>query len=431
MRLLATSTPERRNTVRVLFYGQSITEQGWARAVADDLRGRFPHADLVVENRALGGFASQLLVKTAEADLYPFEPDLVIFHVYGAHDKYEDIVRRVRERTTAEVLQQNDHVTKPGDLAEETDPEKLPPDGAHWDAFMNHNWLPAVSKRYRTELSDQRALWKQYLADNNLEPKALLRDSVHLNAHGEFLMAECVKAYLRYDPELGPSPAEEWVQTLAVGTDVKWVDGRLRVEFDGTRVDAIYAPRAKGREPAPAAVTIDGKKPSEFPGTFAPTRALAEPGGKWPVVAGFGREEPPVVEDWTMEVRKDAADPKAFAFTVSGSVTGPDGSGRSGEKFVSNSGRVVVEPGHWQVDYALALAGVKPVPDAFTVRWKVVSHAADSFAAPDARDPAGGTAVTLARGLPPGKHVLEIVGGPDTPIAAIRVHRPPLAGGTK
>jgi hypothetical protein len=29
MRLLATSTPERRNTVRVLFYGQSITEQGW------------------------------------------------------------------------------------------------------------------------------------------------------------------------------------------------------------------------------------------------------------------------------------------------------------------------------------------------------------------------------------------------------------------
>jgi hypothetical protein len=196
-------------------------------------------------------------------------------------------------------------------------------------------------------------------------------------------------------------------------------------------VDAILAPKAQGREPAPAAVTIDGKKPSEFPGTFALTRALAEPGGKWPVVAGFGWQEPPVVEDWTMEVRKDAADPKAFAFTVSGSVTGPDGSGRSGEKFVSNSGRVAIEPGHWQADFALALAGVKPVPDAFTVRWKVVSHAADSFAAPDARDPAGGTAVTLARGLPPGEHVLEIVGGPDTPIAAIRVHRPPLAGETK
>ncbi len=109
MRLLATSTPERRNTVRILFYGQSITEQKWSEQVAADLRRRFPHADLVVENRALGGFASQLLVKTAETDLYPFYPDLVVFHVFGAHDKYEDILRRTRERTTAEILQQNDH----------------------------------------------------------------------------------------------------------------------------------------------------------------------------------------------------------------------------------------------------------------------------------------------------------------------------------
>ena len=79
MRLLATSTPQKRNTVRILFYGQSITEQNWWQAVADDLRRRFPHANLVIENRALGGFASQLLVKTAETDLYPFYPDLLIF----------------------------------------------------------------------------------------------------------------------------------------------------------------------------------------------------------------------------------------------------------------------------------------------------------------------------------------------------------------
>ena len=35
MRLLATSTPEHRNTVRILFYGQSITEQRWAAEVAE------------------------------------------------------------------------------------------------------------------------------------------------------------------------------------------------------------------------------------------------------------------------------------------------------------------------------------------------------------------------------------------------------------
>lgn len=204
MRLLATSTPERRNSVRILFYGQSITAQKWTKIVEQDLRERFPHADLTVENRAISGFASQLLVRTAETDLYPFQPDLLIFHVYGAHDKYEDIFRRVRERTTAEILQQNDHVTLPADFHEETDAAKLPPRGEHWGAFMNHNWLPGLSRKYGTEFCDQRALWKSYLTEHKLEPKNLLSDAVHPNAHGEFLMAEAVKAYLRYAPPSGP-----------------------------------------------------------------------------------------------------------------------------------------------------------------------------------------------------------------------------------
>ena len=173
MRLLATSTPEKRNTVRILFYGQSITEQNWSKLVEDDLRRRFPNANLIVENRVLADFASQMLVKTAETDLYPFQPDLLIFHVYGAHDKYEDIIRRTCERTTAEILMQNDHVAKPADFTEETDPAKLPPAGKHWDAFVNHNWLPSIAKQYGCELCDQRALWKAYLTENKLGPKAL------------------------------------------------------------------------------------------------------------------------------------------------------------------------------------------------------------------------------------------------------------------
>lgn len=72
MALLATSTPQHRNTVKVLFYGQSITEGPWWKEVADDLHRRFPNANLQIENRALGGFSSQLLVRTAESDLYSF-----------------------------------------------------------------------------------------------------------------------------------------------------------------------------------------------------------------------------------------------------------------------------------------------------------------------------------------------------------------------
>ncbi len=425
MRLLATSTPKKRSTVRILFYGQSITEQKWWKAVADDLRTRFPNANLVIENRALGGFASQMLVKTAETDLYPFYPDLLIFHVYGAHDKYEDIIRRVRERTTAEILQQNDHVTNPADFTEETDPAKLwPPSGRRWNAFMNHNWLPALSQRYGTELCDQRSLWKRYLTDNGLQPKQLLIDGVHLNAQGEFVMAECVKAYLRFNAGLGPAAADRWVRTYEVGKDIAWRDGVLRLALEGNRVDVIVKPTTDAAR-SPAAVTIDGRKPSEFPELYGFTRTRARPGGKWPPIAPVKSEKPLVLEDWTMEIVKDGHDPKTFHFTLRGSKTGPDGEGRSDARFVSRSGRIVIEPEDWNVAYALTLAQVKPVPDRFIVTWSVVPHFVDQIVWPGSGNPAIETAVTLAQGLPNTKHMLEIAGDAKIPIAAVRVYCPP------
>ncbi len=425
MRLLATSTAEKRNTVRILFYGQSITEQQWAKLVEEGLRRRFPHANLVVENRALAGFASQMLVKTAETDLYPFQPDLLIFHVYGAHDKYEDIIRRTRERTTAEILMQNDHVTKPEDFTEETDPAKVPIQSGKWDAFMNHNWLPSLAKKYGAEPCDQRALWKTYLTENKLEPKALLSDSVHLNAHGEWFMAECVQAYLRFDPKLGPSPAEDWVRTYEVGKDIRWTDGKLRLDFDGCRVEVV----CKSGTAAPAAVRIDGRKPSEFAELYGFTRAVTKPEGKWlvkwPVIAPIGSEKPLLVEDWTLAARKDDSNENLFTFTLTGSKTGADGDGRSDTRFVSQSGRVVIEPNDWNVDYATSLAGIKPVPEQFTVKWKVEPRFVDELVSPGAKDATTETTVTLAQGLPNTKHTLEISGSPETPIMAVRIYQPP------
>ena len=426
MRLLATSTPEKRNTVRILFYGQSITEQNWAKLVENDLRRRFPHANLLIENRALGGFASQMLVKTAETDLYPFQPDLLIFHVYGAHDKYEDIIRRTRERTTAEILMQNDHVTKPADFTEETDPAKLPPAGKHWDAFMNHNWLPSLAKKYGCELCDQRALWKAYLAENKLEPKALLRDGVHLNPHGEWFMAQCVNAFLRYDPRLGPSSAEDCVKTYQVGKDVRWMDGKLRLDFDGNRVDVI----CRSGQAAPAVVRIDGRKPFEWPELYGFTRAVTQPEGKWPVkwpvIAPIGSQQPLLVEDWSLVVVKDPPSENRFTFALTGSKTGADGEGRSDARFVSNSGRIVLETNDWNVVYAFRLAGITPVPEAFTVKWKVEPRFVDEFVSPGVNDPTIEATVTLAQGLPNTRHTLEISGSDLTPIAALRVYRPPF-----
>jgi hypothetical protein len=415
MRLLATSTPEKRNTVRVLFYGQSITEQDWTKRVADDLRARFPHANLVIENRAIGGHSSQLLVKTAEADLYPFEPDLVIFHVYGSHLDYERIIRGIRERTTAEIVQQLDHVTKDEALTEETDPARLSP--AQWDAWMNHAFLPSIAAKYGTEMVDQHGLWKTYLRDNKLPAKALLKDGVHLNDHGCFLMAELVKAHLRHDPSLGPAEAESWVTTVPF-------DGGP-VEFEGARVDAILKDGAT--VPPGLRVRIDGRKPSERPDTFAPTRTKAFPGSNWPCLLRVGLGGEPVAERWTLTITEADAELKTVRFRLSGSVTGPDGEGTSDALFVSRSGQIRVEPDDWNLAYCGQVFH-RPLPLPFAVTWEVALQGVDSLATLN-REPGPGieNVVTLARGLRGGKHRLEILGaGPGSPIAGLRVYRPPL-----
>lgn len=419
MRLLAESTPERRNTVRVLFYGQSITEQAWWKSVADDLRKRFPHANLIIENRAIGGHSAQLLVKTAEADLYPWQPDLMIFHVYGAHDKYEEIFRQLRRRTCAEVLQQNDHVVKPADLDEETDAAKLRPDGKIWDAFMNHQFLPGIALKYQTEFCDQRALWKQYLRSNQLEPKALLKDSVHLNPQGEFVMAEAVKAHLRYDPKLEPSPAEAWVKTLAAGRDFTIKDGQVTLAFEGNRVDAIL-----GASGGTLQVRIDGKSPSEIAETAAFTRAGSYPQSNWPCLLRIGSQTPLVAEDWTLTLRETAGDWKTWKFDLTGSQTGADGSGTVGENFVSKSGRIVLDPADWNLDFCLKVFGPR-IKDGFAFSWKAVRLGSAVCTVPAARDPTLENAVTLAQGLPHGPHILTLTGDLAA-LSALRVYTPPL-----
>jgi hypothetical protein len=426
MTLMATSTPEKRNTVRVLFYGQSITAQAWTAAVARDLRARFPFADLQIENRAIRGLESHTLVHTAEADLYPAYPDLLIFHVYGPAEKYEDIVRRVRERTTADVLHTTDHLSlaHADRVDEAVDPGKLTR-AANEQRWQNHVFYPDLSRRYGTELADVRGAWRQYLKDYSLRVEDLLADVIHQNDHGDYLMAEVVKSHLRYRPEL---PADGWtgrVTTRAVGADVRWEAGKLTLPFDGNRVDLLFRPGDTG---TPAEVWIDGKRPSEFPELYQPTRtyypARLMP---QPLLARVGAKAPRVVEEWTLTATPQAADWSRFHYAVAGSVTGPDGEGVSDRPFVSKSGRVSIDPGDF-ASYAKSLLGSVHRPDRLEVRWNVVPLFANTAAPPPSRGREYEATVTVAQGLRPGPHVLELTAGPDCPLEAVRVFRPPLHG---
>lgn len=420
MTMLATSTPNRRNTVRILFYGQSITEQTWTKIVSDDLRRRFPHANLIAENRAIGGHSSQLLVKTMEADVFAFKPDLIIFHVYGAHDDYERIIRAFRERTTAEILLQTDHLRRDDDpLQPQPDPTKIVRSKETWNEWWNYVFLPEIAQKYSAEKVNQRDLWKAYLRDHNLPPGALLSDQVHLNDYGNFVMAEIVKAYLRYDPKLKSDGNVGTITTYQVGKDVKWKNGKLTLSFDGNRVDLIVK---KGSAKA-ARIMIDGKPPSAFAELYNFNRASAYPNSNWPMLLRVQRGAPLLLEDWTLTLTELSDDYKQVKFTLRGSQTGEDGVGISTKRFVSKSGRIIIEPGDWNLEYCLRVFK-RPIQPGHKIEWKILPQFVDEFAALNIADPTIETAITLANGLTNDKHTLEISGEKQTPIVAIRVYRP-------
>ena len=416
MRLLTSSTPQKRNTVKILFYGQSITEQKWTKHVVQHLKSRFPHANLIAENRAIGGHSSQRLHKTAEADLYPFYPDLVIFHVYGSHTDYEKIIKGIREKTTAEILMQTDHINKPEQLSEVTDPSKALPH-VDWNAFMNHNFLPKTAKKYGAELCDQRSIWKQYLKDHNLQPKDLLKDGIHLNAHGEYLMGEIVNSYLRYDPKFKEN---DW-QSI---TDLKPVVRGKQIEMivEGNRIDVITSKDGPSLE-----VFIDGKKPSEFPKLYQVSRTGYFPRMNWPCLLRVQSQNPLLQETWTATLNNVSKDGKNFDFKIEGSKTGADGEGHSSKKFVSKSGRVVIDPKDWNIAYGMRVnpnGGKKVLGGNFKFTWKVVPMFKNSFAPEAPKDKSIEQTLTIAQGLSLGKHKLIIKGEAIDAIKAIRVYKP-------
>ena len=430
LRRLEESTPTHKNTVRILFYGQSITEQAWAKQVTEDLKKRYPNANLIVENRAIGGFSSILLVMTSESDLYPFYPDLLVFYDFGRHDCYEDMIRRTRERTTSEILLQTDHATKLADLDEETDPAKVTM--KTWSSWFPNIFIPSIAKKYQTGMVEQRALWKLYAREQKIDPRSLTIDGAHLNDQGNLLMSTLINAYLIRKPEYDDPTVVNQIRDYLAEKDWTWTDNQLSFPFTGNKIDIIAAPDSTGS----AEVLIDGKKPSDLPELYQTSRVSGYPGIGWPIISQVEHEKPLILEEWTATTSGFSEDGKHFKFTVEGSITGKDGEGTSDNRFVSNSGRVVIEPKAWNMAYSFGLlqgAWAKDknkhpfvMPDKIVAKWKVTPFFLDHFQSPKVEDPAVETLVTLAQGLSNGPHLLQLTRNGPLKIVGLRVYQPPL-----
>lgn len=424
MKLLATSNRQKHHQVKILFYGQSITKQTWWLDVAEDLRQRFPYADLQIENRAIGGFASSLLMKTAEHDIYPYYPDLIIFHVYGGEPEYEAIIANIRTRTTAEIAIQSDHITWLP-TGKETDDQNLLL-AYQWHENHSTKWLPEIAEKYGCEMIEIRQGWRRYLKENKLEPKDLLMDGIHLNDRGSDLLASLVKPHLYYNAELPLDDDPNLVKTYQVGKDIKWRKGKLILEFEGNKIDVISQPINENSGKI-GKILIDGKPPSKFPELYAITRPSDAYGVDQPAILQISSEKPLIVEDWQLIITDINDDATLFKFKVFGSKTGFDGTGDNQTKFISKSGRVVIEPENWWVKSAQQYTGKTP-PKGFIIRWQVQPLFTDIYTTPEMTDLTQEYVTNLAQNLTNTKHRLEILpqDGKILPIKALRVYQPPL-----
>jgi hypothetical protein len=422
MTLLATSTPQKRNRVRILFYGQSVTAGPWSKAVADNLRKAYPHADLEIENRAIGGYTAPALINTAEYDLYPFYPDLMIFHVYGGVEggELEQIIARTRQRTTAEILIRTPHFRWGKTHPRDGSPDDPSTKSLTEDDEKQSKLIRELAVKYGCELAEVREPLRQYLKANSLFPKDTLGDSVHPNKLGGFLIEKLVMPYLRYDPKF---PKDPW-KNLA--RDIPVAGSGVELAFEGNRVDIIAA-HAGHAATGTAKVLIDGQPPSQFPELYYHARPKASPGVWWPAINRIDHEKPLVLETWTARILECDVAKSLLRFEVAGSKTGPDGRGEATKRFVSNSGRVVIEPRMWSVIGALRYRKME-LPKDYEVTWEVKPLFTDTYAAPQTPDAAKEYATTLAQGLTNTRHTLRLVpnGDGSVPIAAIRVYRPPL-----
>ena len=410
MNQLEKSTAENPARVRMLFYGQSIVAQGWHTNVVRQLKERYPTAVFEVENRAIGGFTSPDLIRTAESDLYPFYPDILFFHVYGPMDKYEAIVRKVRETTTAEIVLWTSHLNKQETMTRESIKALLVEPDERSKAIKD------VAARYGCLFVDLRKKWCKMMLETGTTSDVLLGDAIHMSSSGpaygyysNFIAEELVRVPgASGEPEFSGTITEIPVTDSRVKSAA---DGSLSLEFKGNRVVAV----SDGGGIGESRVLLDFAPPQECPDMYFATRPSKLV--SWMPMIKHVEMAPgakPTVEDWTLtyiDGTKPLGDP--IHYKVEGSVTGFDGEGWNTNDFKSASGRVIIHKSDfhtWQYRYFLkdghderdSVPGQK-------ITWSTRALFTNPFSAGRADE-----RTTIVQNCANGRHVLSItpqVGG--------------------
>ena len=176
----------------------------------------------------------------------------------------------------------------------------------------------------------------------------------------------------------------------------------------------------KGAPNAESPLSLDGQPLAANLEMWAATLPSPGPFIWMPAIRQVRFEQPPGVQKWTLSLLPDSApDGKKLHFKLEGSLTGADGEGWSDQRFVSPSGRVVVESSDWHVAWPLSYRK-KSLPEGFQVRWSTYQTATPLYHTMplDAQ-------TVLLQGCANAQHLLRIEGDPGKlGIDSFIVHTP-------
>jgi hypothetical protein len=173
----------------------------------------------------------------------------------------------------------------------------------------------------------------------------------------------------------------------------------------------------------------------EFQDCYFVTRPYNSSGKSWPwELPGMIRVQhtaPWINEEWTC-IFKEAEEPYSdFSFSISGAVTGYDGTGRASLDFISDSRRIIIragdaeEGGDWHLKRSFKVLKTRVHPGD-TIQWKTYSACTDLYIPGQMTPKSVENVTTLFQGVENTRHTLQIIrsGERKPPIKEIRVYRP-------
>ena len=226
--------------IKIAIYGQSLSDENntWWRMLSDALKLAFPAADIDVKCFGVGGVPSNLLWRLTNQELVAYHPDLVIFHVYGNHYFYETIIRQIRGCTAAEILIQGDHMAEYNGTVTNGVWNFDINNMSDWDNKMSFVTVKGYCDSYLLERDNRRKEWYDYIKTNNYIPKTLLKDYIHFNVQGQWLVAALTARHFVYNATRNADP-NNLLTYYEVGKDVMVVNGKITLPFTGNKIEIV------------------------------------------------------------------------------------------------------------------------------------------------------------------------------------------------